>query len=113
MVPSTGKAFLDPLAPKTLESHFPFLERRSTKRLKNVALIIVGWFFVGLGIIGLFLPFLQGVLFIMIGLAILSSRSEAVRCLLAALERRFPGTHDRVMAWKERVLKWFSQDRSP
>jgi uncharacterized membrane protein YbaN (DUF454 family) len=82
-------------------------------RLKNAPLIIVGWLFVGLGIIGLFLPFLQGVLFIMVGLAILSTRSEMVRRLLSALERRFPGTHERVMAWKEKVASWFSKDRSP
>jgi uncharacterized protein len=83
------------------------------KKVKHVALILVGWFFVGLGIIGLFLPFLQGLLFIMIGLAILSSRSETIRRFLAVLERRFPGAHDRVMAWQERVLRWFSRDQPP
>ena len=49
----------------------------------------------------------------MAGLAILSTRSERGKRLLAALERRFPGSHDRVVARKERVAKWFSKDQSP
>jgi len=44
--------------------------------MKNAGILIIGWFLVGLGVLGLFLPFLQGVLFIIIGIAILSTRSE-------------------------------------
>ena len=39
---------------------------------KRILLLIVGWAFILLGIIGLFLPVLQGVLFLLIGLMILS-----------------------------------------
>jgi uncharacterized membrane protein YbaN (DUF454 family) len=45
-----------------------------------------------LGVIGLFLPFLQGILFLIIGLTLLSKESEVVRRTLAWLRRRVP-TH--------------------
>jgi uncharacterized membrane protein YbaN (DUF454 family) len=63
------------------------------EKLKNSVMLIIGWFFVGLGILGLFLPFLQGILFIMIGLAILSPRH-----------------HERVVVWREKIRKWFKMD---
>jgi len=44
----------------------------------------------GLGIVGLFLPVLQGILFIMIGLAFLSSRSATIKRLHNRLEKRYP-----------------------
>jgi uncharacterized protein len=40
---------------------------------KRILVLIVGWGFILLGIVGLFLPILQGVLFILIGLIIVSS----------------------------------------
>jgi len=68
---------------------------------------IAGWLFVILGVLGLFLPVLQGVLFIMIGLAILSSRSEWVRRLLTYIESRFPYLHERVEKLKESLKNRF------
>jgi len=61
-------------------------------QFKKTAIVIIGWIFIGLGILGLFLPILQGIFFIMIGLAILSSRSEKVRFFLKHLEERYPIT---------------------
>ena len=80
------------------------------EKLKNSVMLIIGWFFVGLGILGLFLPFLQGILFIMIGLAILSTRSEMIKRLLKHLEDRYPRHHERVVVWRERIRKWFKMD---
>jgi uncharacterized membrane protein YbaN (DUF454 family) len=77
------------------------------EKFKHSVMLIIGWFFVGLGILGLFLPFLQGFLFIMIGLAILSTRSEQVKRLLKHLEDRYPRHHERVMIWREKIRKWF------
>ncbi len=76
------------------------------KRIKSIGMVIVGWFFVLLGIIGLFLPILQGVLFIMIGLAILSSRSELIKRFLERLEERFPKQYEQVEIWKEKIGRW-------
>jgi len=42
-------------------------------KAKKMVLILFGWSFIVLGVIGLFLPVLQGVLFLLIGLFILST----------------------------------------
>ncbi len=74
---------------------------------KKIGILIIGWIFVGLGILGLFLPVLQGFLFIMIGLAILSSRSRTIRRFLTYLENRYPHRYQRVLYWKEKMRSWF------
>ncbi len=76
---------------------------------KNIGLLVLGWTFVGLGILGLFLPILQGILFIMIGLAILSSRSKTIRRLLDYLERKYPNHYEKLVAWKKKVRSWFKK----
>ncbi len=78
-------------------------------RLKEGGILVAGWVFVFLGILGLFLPVLQGILFILIGLAILSSRSPTVQRLLKRLEEHYPHHHDRIVAWRDRVMKWFKK----
>jgi uncharacterized membrane protein YbaN (DUF454 family) len=82
----------------------------SIKALKNVVVLIIGWIFIGLGILGLFLPILQGVLFILIGLAILSSRSKLIKRFLKHLEERYPHHHERVEIWREKIRNWFGKD---
>ena len=77
--------------------------------IKKVGLLIIGWFFIVLGILGLFLPFLQGILFILIGLAILSSRSEIIKRFLKHLEERYPQHHERVEIWREKIRNWFKK----
>jgi uncharacterized membrane protein YbaN (DUF454 family) len=77
--------------------------------LKKIGLLIIGWTFIGLGILGLFLPILQGILFIMIGLAILSSRSKTIRRFLKYLEKRYPRQYQRVVAWRLKIRGWFSK----
>jgi len=57
---------------------------------KRILMLIAGWVFILLGILGLFLPFLQGVLFPLIGLVILSSEYVWAHRLLARLRERFP-----------------------
>jgi len=80
------------------------------EKLKRIGMLIIGWFFVGLGVVGLFLPILQGILFIMIGLAILSSRSEMVKRWLKHLEERHPHHHERMEKWRKRMRGWFKKD---
>jgi uncharacterized membrane protein YbaN (DUF454 family) len=77
--------------------------------IKRIGLLVLGWFFVVLGIIGLFLPILQGVLFILIGLAILSSRSKTIQRLLKHLEKRYPQHHEKVEVWREKLRKWLKK----
>ena len=79
------------------------------KKVKRIGALILGWFFVGLGIVGLFLPVLQGILFIMIGLAFLSSRSATIKYLLNHLERRYPDQYQRIETLKGKVSGWFKK----
>ena len=60
------------------------------RHAKRVLVLIIGWSFILLGIVGLFLPILQGVLFILIGLIILSSEYVWAHHLLSKLRARFP-----------------------
>ena len=59
--------------------------------MKKILVLIVGWAFIVIGIIGLFLPVLQGVLFIMVGLIILATEYHWARRLLERVKTRFPG----------------------
>jgi uncharacterized protein len=80
-------------------------------RTKKIAVLIAGWGFILLGIVGLVLPFLQGILFILVGLIILSSQYAWARHLLAKLRERFPkisGVADHSAARAAAWLKHFS-----
>jgi uncharacterized protein len=52
--------------------------------------VLFGWGFILLGVIGLFLPILQGVLFLLIGLLTLSSEYVWAHRLLLKIWNRFP-----------------------
>jgi uncharacterized membrane protein YbaN (DUF454 family) len=58
--------------------------------LKRALVLSVGWGFILLGIAGLFLPVLQGVLFLLMGLVILSSEYVWAHHLITRLRQRFP-----------------------
>ena len=57
---------------------------------KRILVLIAGWGFILLGILGLFLPILQGVLFLLVGLIILSSEYVWAHRLLTKVRERFP-----------------------
>jgi uncharacterized membrane protein YbaN (DUF454 family) len=57
---------------------------------KRILVLIAGWGFILLGIVGLFLPILQGVLSLLIGLIILSSEYAWAHHLLTKVKQRFP-----------------------
>jgi uncharacterized membrane protein YbaN (DUF454 family) len=59
-------------------------------KAKKAILLLFGWGFILLGVIGLFLPILQGVLFLLIGLLILSSEYVWAHRLLLKIRNRFP-----------------------
>jgi uncharacterized membrane protein YbaN (DUF454 family) len=58
--------------------------------MKRILILVVGWAFILLGIAGIFLPVLQGILFLLIGLVILSSEYAWAHHLLAKVRQRFP-----------------------
>jgi uncharacterized membrane protein YbaN (DUF454 family) len=80
-------------------------------RRKRILVLIAGWSFIILGIAGLFLPFLQGLLFILVGVIILSSHYAWARLLMAKLRKRFPtigGLADRGAVKARALLKRFA-----
>jgi hypothetical protein len=76
--------------------------------LKRIGLLVLGWGFILLGIAGLFLPFLQGILFLIIGLLILSSEYVWAHNLLQRLRARFPAVAEKADHYKERIRRWRS-----
>ncbi len=83
--------------------------------LKRICVLIAGWSFILLGLVGLVLPFLQGILFILVGLIILSSQYAWARLLLAKLRKRFPKIGriaDKTAAKATTWLKRFSRQRN-
>jgi uncharacterized membrane protein YbaN (DUF454 family) len=81
-----------------------------SRKLKRIAVVLVGWMFLLLGIAGLFLPILQGILFILIGLMILSTEYVWAHHLLGKLKARFPrlahaadSASHKATAWVRRI----------
>jgi uncharacterized membrane protein YbaN (DUF454 family) len=60
------------------------------RRLVRHLIQLLGYLFLLLGVIGLFLPFLQGILFILIGLVLLARTAPWATRLSSALVRRLP-----------------------
>jgi uncharacterized protein len=86
-----------------------------TPQTKRILILIVGWGFVLLGVVGLVLPFLQGVLFIFAGIIILSSEYAWAKRLLEKLRTRFPkivSIADRAATKAAGWMKRFSEPRS-
>lgn len=57
---------------------------------KRILLDIFGWFFLVVGTIGIFLPILQGVVFLILGAYFLSLHSPWFHNKLHALKQRYP-----------------------
>jgi len=79
--------------------------------MKRVAVLIVGWAFIGLGILGLFLPILQGVLFLLVGLVILSSEYVWAHHLLRKVRERFPKVAHLADEASRRGREWMERVR--
>ncbi|HEY4526906.1 MAG TPA: PGPGW domain-containing protein [Candidatus Paceibacterota bacterium] len=70
-------------------------------QLKRVLIFIVALVFIVLGLIGFALPFLQGFLFLFIGLILLSISSQTARTWIEHYTRKYPKVH----AWVEKMEK--------
>lgn len=71
--------------------------------MRRTILLILGWLFVVLGVLGLALPLLQGLLFLAVGFYLLSFEQPWVRRQRAALERRFPQAGDKLRAGESKA----------
>ena len=77
--------------------------------IKRVIIVTAGWICLGLGVVGLFLPVLQGFLLIGLGLWLLSKESMLMRRLANRLKERYPKQHQRLLDWKARLLSLFKR----
>ncbi len=78
-----------------------------TKQIKRWLWIAAGWFFIVLGIVGLFLPILQGILFLFIGLLILSSEYVWAHRLLQKLRSKVPKISARLDSMHQQfIARW-------
>ena len=75
-------------------------------KAKKILLLLAGWSFLVIGVIGLFLPILQGMLFLMIGLVILSSEYVWAHRLLMKIRGRFPGVAKRWDEGRAKAHEW-------
>ncbi len=78
-------------------------------RTKRVVVLIVGWAFIVLGIAGLFLPVLQGILFLLIGLIILSSEYAWAHKLLKRAVHHFPSLEKHLDSARLRAEAWMAK----
>ena len=74
--------------------------------LSRIKWLVAGSAFVVLGIIGLFLPILQGALFIVIGLMCLVKGSALVRSKKMTLKKRFPKFGSKLTLLEQKARDW-------
>jgi len=86
-----------------------FQEIGVQEKAKKIALLLCGWGFIAFGVIGLFLPILQGVLFLLIGLLILSSEYVWAHRWLLKIRNRFPAVATRWDEAQVRAHKWIAK----
>ncbi|MDD2237575.1 MAG: hypothetical protein PHG65_10255 [Kiritimatiellae bacterium] len=72
--------------------------KRARARWKDLVRVTLGWLFILLGILGLFLPILQGILFLAIGLWLLAPHVP----LFHRLQQRVYARHPRI---KKRIRR--------
>jgi uncharacterized protein len=82
--------------------------------MTRIAVLGLGYVFLVLGVLGLFLPFLQGFLFLIVGLLILARHAPWAERALDRLKRTHPKAAQRIeraeaMAdrWIHRTGEWF------
>jgi len=77
--------------------------------MKVVALQITGYSFLVLGVLGLFLPFLQGVLFLLIGLLILAKSAPWAHNLLVRIRERYPKAGALIETAETTMMGWWDR----
>ena len=80
------------------------------KTIKRIFALVLGWALVIFGVIGLFVPILQGILFILLGLWVLSRESLWAQRSLHNLRLKFP-TMDRRLSELQGKFRRFGWHR--
>jgi uncharacterized membrane protein YbaN (DUF454 family) len=77
--------------------------------MKMIALQVTGYAFLVLGVLGLFLPFLQGVLFILIGLLILARHAPWAHNLLQRFRDQHPRAAELIDRAETTMASWWQR----
>ncbi|NKB48346.1 MAG: hypothetical protein GKS02_03165 [Alphaproteobacteria bacterium] len=85
--------------------------RAGRPRWQRWLTLAAGWLFILLGLVGLFLPFLQGILFLVVGVLLLARESEWVRRVLLRLRRRYPGLAAKFTAVSHKARQFIGRFR--
>jgi uncharacterized membrane protein YbaN (DUF454 family) len=75
--------------------------------MKIILLQVLGYSFLVLGVFGLFLPFLQGFLFIVIGLIILARHAAWARRLLEHFREQHPKAAELIDQAEAKAAAWW------
>ena len=78
-------------------------------RAKKIGILLAGWTFILFGVVGLILPILHGTLFLLIGLAILSSEYVWADRLLSKIRNHFPSVALRLEQAIKTAHEWISK----
>ncbi|MDP2982476.1 MAG: PGPGW domain-containing protein [Candidatus Latescibacter sp.] len=81
--------------------------------MKRFFRIVIGIFCLILGVIGLFFPILQGILFIIIGLLVLAPESKRIRQLLARFRLKYPGVFEKAEQMKHKYTRKSNKPEPP
>ncbi len=76
------------------------------KRVNSFIRHLLGWIFIALGIIGCFLPILQGVLFLFVGTIILAPEVPFFGRQLHRFRHRYPHIFQKARVMIRRSRKW-------
>ena len=81
------------------------------RHVKRIVVLVIGWLLIAFGVIGLFLPVLQGVLFILLGLLVLSTESETAHRWLDSARNRHPRADAKLKQWGRWWRRKLGKDR--
>ncbi len=77
------------------------------RQIKRIIIIVLALTFLAFGVIGLFLPILQGVLFIIVGLILLSFSHSSVDEKLLKYINKYPKLAGRYSKLRQKLRKYF------
>lgn len=78
--------------------------------MRRIIRIAAGILFLILGVAGLFLPVLQGILFITVGLLLLAPYSRFIRTHIAGLRKRYPKAYHKSQSFKKKLFSLFGKE---
>lgn len=93
------------------------IDEASARRRERLSLgtrvltFAVGWALLLVGVAGLALPGIQGILTILIGIAVLSVASETAYRLMRSLLHRWPPVWNRIERFREKVHDWLHRGK--